>query len=284
MTVAVTGAAGLLGKQVLEALSEAGLACFGIDLPGRGAGREADLADPAEARSALEDADSIVHAAAIPRPGAVSPDRLLKINVGATWSVLSAAEDLGIHRVVHASSFSVFGLPFAPAPVALRYLPLDEDHPVLPQEAYGLSKWLSEEVVDAWVRRTGNAAISLRMPWLQSPATFPAEVGPRSRTPESRLDLWAYLDLRDAAAAVLASLRAVERRDLAGRHLRLVLSADDTYSADKSRALAARGWPGVPLDGALGGHDALLSTRRARTEIGFAPQYRWRDYTRTGET
>ncbi len=284
MTVAVTGAAGLLGKQVFRALSEAGRACFGVDLPRRGAGREADLADPAAAVAALEGADAIVHAAAIPRPGAVPPDRLLQINVGATWSVLAAAEALGIRRVVHASSFSVYGLPFAQAAVALRYLPLDEDHPPLPQEAYGLSKWLSEEVVDAWVRRTGGAAISLRMPWLQSPETFPAEVAPRSRTPESRLDLWAYLDLRDAAAAVVASLREMERRDLAGRHLRLLLSANDTYAEEETRALAARGWPGVPLDGALGGHDALLSSRRARTEISFAPRYRWRDYTLTGET
>jgi nucleoside-diphosphate-sugar epimerase len=284
MTVAVTGAAGLLGKQVLDALSGAGLDCFGIDLSGLGAGREADLCDPAAGLAALEGADAIVHAAAIPRPGAVPPHRLLQINVGATWSVLAAAEALGIRRVVHASSFSVYGLPFAPAPVALRYLPLDEDHPVLPQEAYGLSKWLSEEVVDSWVRRTGGTAISLRMPWLQSPETFQSEVGPRRRTPESRLDLWAYLDLRDAAAAAVAALRAMERRDLAGRHLRLLLSADDTYAAEGTRALAARGWPGVPLEGALGGHDALLSSRRARTEIGFAPRYRWRDYTLTGET
>lgn len=284
MNVAVTGAAGLLGKQVLEALSKAGYACLGIDLPGRGARREADLCDPAAARAALEGAEAIVHAAAIPRPGAVAPDQLLQINVGATWSVLAAAEALGIRRVVHASSFSVYGLPFAPAPVVLRYLPLDEDHPVQPQEAYGLSKWLSEEVVDAWVRRTGGAAISLRMPWLQSPETFASEVGPRSRTPESRLDLWAYLDLRDAADAVVAALETAERRDLAGRHLRLILSARDTYAEEETRALAARGWPGVPVAATLGGHDALLSTGRARTEIGFVPRHGWRDYTRTRET
>jgi nucleoside-diphosphate-sugar epimerase len=284
MTVAVTGAAGLLGKQVLHALGQSGIPCIGIDLPGRGAGREADLADPDAARAALAGAEAIVHAAAIPRPGAVPPDRLLAINVGATWAVLAAAEALGIGRVVHASSFSVYGLPFAPAPVALRYLPLDEEHPVLPHEAYGLSKWLSEEAVEAWVRRTGGAAISLRMPWLQSPGTFASEVGPRRQTPESRLDLWAYLDLRDAAAAVLASLQAMERRDLSGRHLRLILSAHDTYAEEETRALVARGWPGVPLDEGIGGHDALLSTRLARAEIGFAPQHGWRDYTRPRES
>ena len=284
MIVAVTGAAGLLGKQVLEALSAVGLGCFGVDLPGRGAGRDADLADPDAARAALDGADALVHAAAIPRPGAVPPDRLLAINVGATWSVLAAAESLGIRRVVHASSFSVYGLPFSPAPVPLRYLPLDEDHPVLPQEAYGLSKWLSEEVVEAWVQRSGGAAVSLRMPWLQSPATFPVEVGPRSRTPESRLDLWAYLDLRDAAAAVLASLRTMEGRDLAGRHLRLLLSAADTDSSEETRELAACGWPQVPLAGSLGDRDALLSIRRAQREIGFRPRHGWRDYTQSPET
>ena len=98
--------------------------------------------------------------------------------------VLETAEAQGIMRIVLASSFSVLGLPFAPRPVTLHAFPVTEDHPTAPQDLYAVTKWLSEEMVDAWTRRTGGSAISLRMPWLQSAATFAPEVS-LSTTPSS---------------------------------------------------------------------------------------------------
>lgn len=283
MAVAVTGAAGLLGRAVLAALEGAGVPAFGIDLPGRGAARAADLCDVPAAMAALEGATALYHAAALPRPGAVPAAALLARNVGATWAVLEAAEARGIGTVVLASSFSVFGLPFAPAPVRLRRLPLDDTHPPCPQEAYGLSKWLSEETLDAWVRRSGGRAFSLRMPWLQSPETFAAEVGPRRAGPDAWRDLWAYLDLRDAGAAAVAAVAALRRPGAAGTHLRLLLSAADTYATAPTAALVAQGWPGVPYHDPGSVHAALIDTAAARAALGFVPRWSWRDHGLAGE-
>jgi nucleoside-diphosphate-sugar epimerase len=82
---------------------------------------------------------------------------------------------------------------------------VDETAPIHAQDAYGLSKWLGEEIVAAAVRQGGLSAVSLRMPWVQSPGTFAAQVGPRRKMAESVRDLWSYIDARDAAQGICKS-------------------------------------------------------------------------------
>ena len=278
--VAVTGAAGLLGRHVLAALVAAGHKVRGIDFPGRGAGHGADLCDPDQAAMALAGAGTIIHAAAIPRPTGTAREELFRTNIQTTFNVLEAAETQGTGHLVLASSFSVLGLPFAPRPVTLRSFPVTEEHPIAPQDLYAVTKWLSEEMVDAWTRRTRADAVSLRMPWLQSAATFHPQVTARRETPEARLDLWAYLDLRDAGRAAVLAVEALMAGRIAG-HERLFLSAADTYSVTPTADLIARDYPDVPVAQALSGHSALLSCVRAADSIGFAPLHGWRDYAVT---
>ena len=90
-------------------------------------------------------------------------------------------------RLVYASSMSVLGYPFFVTPIAPLYLPIDSAHPVAPQDAYALSKWLGEEVVEAAVRRRPDlTAVSLRMPWIQTAATFPRDVAGRRAAGDAR--------------------------------------------------------------------------------------------------
>lgn len=275
--VVVTGAAGLLGRHVVAALVAAGHRVRGVDLPGCGADQDADLCDPDQAVAALAGAGTIIHAAAIPRPTGTARQELFYTNIQTTFKVLESAEAQGTARVVLASSFSVLGLPFAPRPVSLRFFPVTEDHPTAPQDLYAVTKWLSEEMVDAWTRRTGGKAISLRMPWLQSAATFHQQVTERRATPDARLDLWSYLDLRDAGRAAVLAVQSLEKGRIAG-HERLFLSAADTYSATPTADLIARDYPDVPVTQSLYGHSALLSGARAADVLGFAPLHSWRDY------
>ena len=82
----------------------------------------------------------------------------------------------------HASSMSVLGFPFFETPVVPFYLPFDSAHPAAPQDAYALSKWLGEEIVATAVRRRPRlAAVSLRMPWIQTAATFAGAIVERRR-------------------------------------------------------------------------------------------------------
>ncbi|OLP55575.1 epimerase [Rhizobium rhizosphaerae] len=276
--ILVTGSSGLLGRHVAQALCAAGHAVLGLDVapPPAGAawhhvtGEAGELAVVAEL---AKGSAALVHIAAIPRPTGRAAVDVFRANMAATYAAVEAARLSGTPRFVYASSFSVLGYPFFEAPLVPPYLPVDEGHPIGAQDVYATTKWLGEELVEAMVRRGAFSAFSLRMPWIQTPETFSAAVGPRRRQAEAARDLWAYLDARDAAAAFVA---AVER-PVQG-HLRLFLSADDTYMDQDSASLIANAYPATPLRADLGGHAALIDTTAARTHLGFTPRHSWRTY------
>lgn len=279
MRIIVTGSSGFLGRHVAAHLEGSGHAVLGVDTnpppPGlpQWAHVTADLTDLAAALELVRDADAVVHIAAIPRPTGRTAGDVFHTNVTAAFNVVEAARLARIPRLVYASSFSVLGYPFGEPFVPPRSLPVDEQHPAHAQDAYGLSKWLGEEIVEAAVRRGGLSAVSLRLPWVQSAETFAAQVGPRRRTAEAVRDLWSYIDVRDAAEGFRLAL------DWRGQgHLRAYLSAADTYLDEETAAALARDLPGVPLAQPLDACAGLISIRLAQEELGFVPRHSWRDY------
>ncbi len=277
MLIALTGSSGLLGRAIADALMAAGHHVRGIDTSPPTTKLSAHLNVGLEgfgsAVQALAGADAVIHAAAIPRPTGRTATDVFQVNMALAFNVVEAAVTLGIRRLVYASSFSVLGFPFFVKPVALSYLPIDEDHPLAPQDAYALSKTLGEEIVEAAVRRGKIDAVSLRMPWIQSPETFLREVGPRRESAESGRDLWSYIDARDAAAGFRA---AVEARNEG--HLRLFLSAADTYSETPTLDLIHTAFGNLPLKHPISGHQAVIDTTSARDALGFVARHSWRDY------
>ncbi|TPK69565.1 NAD(P)-dependent oxidoreductase [Mesorhizobium sp. B2-4-19] len=277
MRTIVTGASGLLGRHVAEALLAAGHDVLGIDTvePVGGAWRHAtaDLADLGSALQLVRECDAVVHVAAIPRPTGRAGGEVFRTNVATAYNVVEAAAMAGIGRFVYASSFSVFGYPFFEKTVIPPYLPVDMNHPVGAQDPYGLSKWLGEEIVDAAVRRCAFSAVSIRMPWIQTPQSFFAGVGPRRATADSARDLWAYLDARDAGQGFLQALEWQ-----GDGHLRVLLSAADTFMEEETEALVRRVYPGVALSRPIAGFGSVLDTIHARETLGFVPEHSWRSY------
>jgi nucleoside-diphosphate-sugar epimerase len=278
MKIIVTGSQGFLGRHVAAHLGRVGHEIVGIDKspPTGRAGFEqisADLRHFATAIELVRDADAVVHLAAIPRPTGHSASDVFDVNVATTFNVVEAARLARVPRLVYASSFSVLGYPFGQPFNPPDALPVDENSPIHAQDVYGLSKWLGEEIVEAAVRQGGLSAVSLRMPWVQTPQTFAAEVGPRRRSREAVRDLWSYVDARDAAQGVELALGWRGEG-----HLRVYLAAADTYLGEETEAALARALPDVPLRRALPGFSGLIDTSKARRELGFTAQHSWRDY------
>lgn len=86
-------------------------------------------------------------------------------------------------------------------------------------------------------------------------------------------DLWSYIDARDAAAGFLAAVEGQTRG-----HLRLFLSAADTYSETPTADLVRAAYPDVALKHPWSGHEAVIDTGAARSAIGFEAKHSWRDY------
>jgi nucleoside-diphosphate-sugar epimerase len=278
MRVVVTGSSGLLGRHIVTALLEAGHEVTGVDTappPGdisRYVG--ADLTDLGAATEVVDGAEAVVHAAAIPRPTGRTARDVFSTNVAGTFNVVEAAVRAGVPKLVYASSYSVTGFPFNVTPVVPPWFPVDADWPAAPQDAYALSKWLGEEIIAAAVRRSGLAAMSIRMPWIQTPETFGRDVVPRRGDASvAARNLWSYLDGRDAGEA----FRAAIATPFDG-HRRLFISAADTFMTEDTEPLVRAAYPETPIKRPLIGVESVFDLGAARALLGFAPRYSWRDY------
>ncbi|HWL14660.1 MAG TPA: NAD(P)-dependent oxidoreductase, partial [Opitutus sp.] len=210
-----------------------------------------------------------VHMAAIPRAHESPNDEIFRVNALSTYNVLEACALLGIKKAVVASSESSYGICFASEFFAPQYLPVDEAHPQLPEDTYGLSKVVNEVTAAAFHRRTGMQIVSLRLGNILSPEDH-ATVRARFAHPEDRLRiLWSYIDARDVA---IACRLAIEKDGLGCEPV--ILAADDTSSNLPSQELIRRFLPGVTqLKRPISGRQSLIANDRAKALLGWTPQH-----------
>jgi nucleoside-diphosphate-sugar epimerase len=277
MRVVVTGGSGLAGRAVVESLVEHGFDVTNVDLVASDVPapfRRADLEDLGQVYSCLRGAEAVVHFAAIPRPTLDVPEVVFRTNVMSAFNVLEAASALGINRVVSASSVSVLGFPFFEQPFAPSYVPIDEAHPLLPQDAYALSKRIGEELAAGFSRRSRLTVVSLRFPWIHTPRTFAEQVRPLWADPAAGAsNLWSYIDTRDVAEAVRLALTA----DIGG-HEACFVAAADAFIPIPSRVLVADHYPTTVIHDELTDCVSLLSSAKAEALLGFRARYSWRSY------
>jgi len=152
MRVAISGGAGFLGLHLARRLLAAGgtvrtLDVAPLDDPGLECDVQeirGDIRDPAAAGQLVAGAEFVVHAAAA-LPIQASRDSIFAINVEGTATVLAAALDAGVRRVVFISSTAVYGVP--------ERHPIVESDPLVGVGWYGESKIRAEEVCRAFAAR-----------------------------------------------------------------------------------------------------------------------------------
>ena len=84
---------------------------------------------------------------------------LLRRNTTGSMAIFEAAARHDCKRVVFASTCFAYGFMnggMDAAAFAPRYLPIDEAHPLVPTEHYGLSKLLGEQQIDMLLRASGS--------------------------------------------------------------------------------------------------------------------------------
>jgi nucleoside-diphosphate-sugar epimerase len=274
LKVVVTGASGKAGRAVVRDLLEHELEVLGVDLVAPAESPAAlllaDLTDFGQAVECLAGVDAVVHLAAIPAPGIRTEATTFETNTLSTYNVFEAARLLGVRRVVWASSETILGLPFEREQPA--YAPIDEEHPAYPESSYALSKLLSEELGRQLYRSTGTPYVALRFSNIMEPHDYEDFRAywedPRIR----RWNLWGYVDARDVAQSCRLALEA----DVGAEHF--IVAAADTVMNRPSRELMGEVYPSVPYRPTAGDFDTLLSIQKARTLLGYEPQWSWRDH------
>ena len=167
-TVLVTGGAGFIGSHIASAMAGQGARVRIIDDLSTGSLQnlrevsgdidfvEASLTDETALRRALENVELVFHEAAIPSvPRSVEDPRQTHVAcVDATFSLLLAARERNVRRVIYAASSSAYG-----------------DQPTLPKEErmlpeplspYAVAKLVGEYYCEVFTRVYGLETLSLR--------------------------------------------------------------------------------------------------------------------------
>lgn len=279
--VLVTGGTGKAGHWIVRHLLESGYEVVNVDLrkPQQPACQhlEADLTDLGQVVDAFSPHATgnrapyagVIHMAAIPRPQMTPNAEVFRVNSLSTYNVLEACGLLGIPKAVLGSSESSYGLCFANEFFEPSYLPVDEDHPQLPEDAYALSKVVGEKTAEMFHRRDGTQILSYRIGNVLCPEDHEA-VRKRLDHPEDRLrNLWSYIDSRDLAVCCRLG---IERDGLGCQSL--VITANDSSSHLPSRELIRRFLPGVSdVRSELGDRTSLWCNARARQVLGWEQRH-----------
>ncbi len=209
LRVAVTGGSGRIGSAVIRRLLARGHQPVNLDIrhPGAGSCRHvfADLTRREQVQPALADMDAVCHLGEIPNLGTLAPEHVYAHNTAAGAVVMQCAADLGIKRLIYASSIQVYGMSF-PHFLPPAQLPCDESHPLRPQQGYALSKVANELYAQVLCANQGISTAIYRLPWVcEHTLTAGGEsehwtwITPRINRME---ELGAYVHVSDAAEAI----------------------------------------------------------------------------------
>lgn len=234
----------------------------------------AELDDPDVDRARGGSAyDAVVHFAAIPADFIVPDATTFATNILGQYHVLEAATRLGIRKVVFASSETTYGVCFAQGERKPLYVPVDEEHPVVPEDSYAMSKVAGEVVARSFQARTGADVYGLRINNVIEPDEYEEKFPPFLEDPSlRRRNIFAYIDTRDLGQMTSRCLQT----DGLGFEVFNVANADMSVAATTQEVIE-RFYDGVEVRRETGRHETLYSIDKARDLLGYEPQHSWRD-------
>jgi len=279
MNVAVTGGRGSSGRWIVDRLAaDHDVTVLDRALPDEGNPsvdyRALDLTDAGSVFDALTalDPDAVVHWAAIPVAGNHPGVDLYRNNTLAAHSVLTAAGRVGAD-VVQGSSDGAYGFFFAEETPVPDELPVTESHALRPEDDYGLSKVVTEEIGKTIARRDGVSVASIRPSWIQTPGEYPCrDDGYVDDIAAGAGNYWSYVDVRDVVDIVEAALAA----DFDGHEAFNCVGPDNALGRPLTE-LVSEHYGAVPADCAVEGDASAYSTAKAAAVLGWEPTRSWRD-------
>lgn len=297
--VAITGGAGFLGINLVRHLLAHSIEVVSFDRAPFDYPENkqiihitGDIRDRKAVTEAFTGCDAIVHAAAaLPL---YPKQEIFSVDIDGTRTVMEAARDLGIPRVVHISSTAVYGVP--------DHHPLFEDDPMVGVGPYGHAKIEAERVVDSF--RVPLLATILRPKSFIGPERLGvfallfdwASTGHHFPIPGRGTNLYQYLDVSDLCEAIWLSLTASD--DVANDTYNIGAERFGTFASDFQAVLDHAGFgkkvrrlPAMPAIWILrfldrvklsplypwvyetAIKDSFVSIDKAQQRLGFAPKF-----------
>lgn len=148
--ILVVGGAGYIGSHVVKTLKNAGYNPLAFDNLSTGLKQNlfpdcefilGDILDFNKLKEAVAGSEAVIHLAALKAAGdsMIHPEKYALNNIIGAVNLLNAMAETGVRKIVFSSSAAVYGSP--------KYLPMDEKHPVEPENFYGYTKLAVENLL-----------------------------------------------------------------------------------------------------------------------------------------
>ncbi|MBZ0301834.1 MAG: NAD(P)-dependent oxidoreductase [Anaerolineae bacterium] len=274
--VLVTGSDGRIGRVVVEELRAHGYAVTCADLhPVRPWGTKVvDCEDLGQVVGIMSGHDAVIHLAAIPSPVRHTAEVVFRNNVMSQFNILEAAAILGIKNVVTASSLSALGQAYLHRHFNPTYIPIDEAHPLLSQDTYGLSKMIGEELCEGFLRRTPDMSlVSLRFTAVLDEPSYQHLAEMREAPAKDSFSgaFWTTVDVRDAALSCRLSMEY----NTPG-HEAFYITAPVIFRKEPIEDLLRMHYPGdYPVADHIRGNASPVDCSKAERLLGWKARYQW---------
>ena len=241
---------------------------------------EVDVTDYGQVISAMDGCDAVIALASRSSASYYVEEDVVRTNTMSMWNICRAAEQLMIHQLVLGSSYNAIGAMGtaqrweANQVKPPEYFPLDQHSTTRAEDPYSISKWLGEEIGDAFARRNPQMALaSMRFNGMWDDQYFEQlRANPISDAWTRCQGFWTYVHIRDAARACVV---AITNRNWLGHH-RFFINAEDTMLAIPTLEALATVYPDVPLNTTMPEFTSPISTQYVTDIIGWKPEYSWR--------
>ncbi len=290
MRLLFTGGSGKAGKHCIDYLRDQGHTILNVDLIDLGHDsvqtRLADITDAGQIFDVMSSYanyheldlgqgvpkfDAVIHFAAIPRLMMTSDNECYRVNTLGTYNVLDAAIKFGIKKVIFASSETTYGVCFADGEVKPDYLPIDENHPTIPQDSYAMSKVVNEATAKSFQRRSGIDIYGLRINNVIEPHEYKEKFPAYMENPDlRRRNIFSYIDARDLGQMVQKCL------DTDGLGYEVFNVSNDDHSVGlSSEELIETYYQGVEIKTPKV-PESFYTNEKAKHLLGFQPCHSWR--------
>lgn len=216
-------------------------------------------------------ADTVIHLAALRSRFNNLPMKVIETNVVGTFSVLEAAHNQGVKKLIFSSSDAVLGIAQSQNDIEPEYLPTDEKHPLKPQDPYGISKTLGEEMCRFYAMGYDMNIIALRFSNIFCPGDEQKYLNDARDPSVRRKSLWAWVHVEDAVQAIMNSLAS----NLQGFEVFHIAADDVCLSNPDVPYLLSTYFPEIPFKRSLSNQESLIDCRKAKDRIGLKVRKRF---------
>lgn len=268
MKVIITGGSGKLARYLVPAIvREHEVLLYDEQLANqkRSLFIQGEITDMDKLSKVFQGAKAVIHLAALRSRYNHLPMEVMETNTLGTFCVLEAARRAKVSKIIFSSSDTVLGMAQSQNLFPPEYLPIDEQHPLKPQDPYGISKFLGESMCRCYAVGFNINIIALRFSNILCPGDEKKYADDAKDPSARRKSLWAWVHIDDAVQAIIRALDS-ELQDYDVFHI----AADDLCLLNLNvEDLIENHFPTTSIRRPLTNRESLIDCSKAKQMLGL---------------